>query len=147
MNTVVARRFQYILNLRGIKSKDLAERTGINKSSISQYLNGHNVPKSDRAEELAKVLNVSPAWLMGFNVQMNDDRIESHEYESHTINQSIMEVDKQIDSFEKWFFNDVIGYSEAIEIEELRQAQGDKMAKLALYSMLIQKLSGNDKGE
>ena len=145
-NNVIANRFQYILELRGIKAKDLAERTGINKSSISQYMNGHNVPKQDRAIELAKVLDVSPAWLMGYAVSMNNDMNESHEYESHIISQSIMEADERLDSFEDWLFKDVIEYSEALEIEELRELRGDRMARLALYSLLLQKLS-NDKGE
>lgn len=52
----------------GMRPIDLAEKTGIPKSMISYYLNGKTKPKSDRLYILAKALNVSEAWLLGFDV-------------------------------------------------------------------------------
>ena len=46
------------------------EKTGINKGSVSQYVNGSNVPSSLRAMKIADIFNVSPAWVMGFDVPM-----------------------------------------------------------------------------
>ena len=42
----------------------------IPKSSLSQYLSGDYEPKQDRVYDIAKVLNVSEAWLMGYDVPM-----------------------------------------------------------------------------
>ena len=40
------------------------------KASLSQYVTGARLPKSDRIYVLSKALNVSPAWLMGYDVPM-----------------------------------------------------------------------------
>jgi transcriptional regulator with XRE-family HTH domain len=42
--------------------------TGITKSSISQYVSGKFEPKQKALYALAKALNVSEAWLMGYSV-------------------------------------------------------------------------------
>ena len=48
--------------------QELADKSGIGKSSISHYVNGSNEPGNKSAFEMAKVLNVNPAWLMGLDV-------------------------------------------------------------------------------
>lgn len=53
------------MNMRAI---DLSQKTGIPKSSISQYLSGHVKPNSERIYLISKVLDVNEAWLMGFDV-------------------------------------------------------------------------------
>lgn len=64
----VARRFKEALDDAGMKAQELADLTGIGKSSISQYVNGSFCPNNIRAGQIADVLHVSPAWLMGFDV-------------------------------------------------------------------------------
>lgn len=61
-------RLRQALELRNIKQADLSQITKIPKSAISQYLSGKFEPKQDRLEILAKALDVSEAWLMGYNV-------------------------------------------------------------------------------
>lgn len=51
------------------KPIELAEKTGIPKSMISYYLSGKSQPKADRIYELARVLDVNEAWLMGYDVE------------------------------------------------------------------------------
>lgn len=58
------------LNLRNIKATELSELTGINKSTISQYLAKEYEPKRNRIELFAKILNVSETWLIGYDVPM-----------------------------------------------------------------------------
>lgn len=53
---------------KGITAAELSKRTGLAKSTISRYLKGNSVPKQDQAIAMSKVLNVSPAWLMGYDV-------------------------------------------------------------------------------
>lgn len=69
-NTLTAKRLREALELRNMKCAELAEKTGISKASISQYYNGVYVPTNIKSGKIAEVLNVSPAWLMGFDVQM-----------------------------------------------------------------------------
>ena len=52
-------------NLRPI---DLANKTGIPKSMVSNYLSGRYVPKADRVYMLARALDVNEAWLLGYDV-------------------------------------------------------------------------------
>lgn len=66
-----AKRLNEILNLKRWKPVDLQRATGFGKSSISQYLSGVNAPRQNRLYILAKVLNVSEAWLMGYDVPMD----------------------------------------------------------------------------
>ena len=54
----------------GGSQQRFADRTGINKSSISQYVNGRNLPSSIRADQIAGAFKVNPAWVMGFDVPM-----------------------------------------------------------------------------
>ena len=61
-------RIKEALLLRGMQQQDLVRLTGIGKSGISQYISGKYVPKQNATHAIAKALNVSEAWLMGFDV-------------------------------------------------------------------------------
>ena len=50
-----------------ITQTELAKRTGIRQSSISDWLNNRYEPKQDKVYLLANALNVSPAWLLGYD--------------------------------------------------------------------------------
>ena len=64
-------RLQTALNIREKRPADLVKDLGIPKSAISQYLSGSRTIKdSKRLYAMAKYLNVSEAWLMGFDVAM-----------------------------------------------------------------------------
>jgi len=66
-----ARRLKLAMSEAGLSQKDLSARTGIGKSSLSQYMNGLNWPDDNRkVGQIAEILNVNPAWLMGFDAQM-----------------------------------------------------------------------------
>lgn len=63
-------RLQIALSAANIPAVELSEKTGIPKSSISQYLSGYAKPKQDRIYLIAKALGVSEAWLMGYDAPM-----------------------------------------------------------------------------
>lgn len=67
-----AKRLSYILNLRKMKPQELANKSGVGKSSISQYLNGNHEPQNTNAGAMAEVLHCNPMWLMGFDVPMEE---------------------------------------------------------------------------
>lgn len=50
------------------KQADLARETGLDKSSISNYLSGKYEPKQKAIGLLARALNVSEMWLWGYDV-------------------------------------------------------------------------------
>ena len=67
------------LKIRGMKQADLCQVTKIPKSAISQYISGAFEPKQDRIYLISKALNVSEAWLMGYDVPMERETISLDE--------------------------------------------------------------------
>jgi transcriptional regulator with XRE-family HTH domain len=63
-------RLKYAMDVRGVRAVDIVENTDIPKGAISYYISGKSQPKSDRLYVLAKFLNVSEAWLLGYDVSM-----------------------------------------------------------------------------
>jgi len=81
-----AERLRIALEIKNMKATELSELTGINKSTISQYLSKEYEPKRDRIELFATTLNVNEAWLTGYDVPMetnlsdgDDSIIEEYE--------------------------------------------------------------------
>lgn len=70
-NRATSDRLKLALKQAGIKATELSGKSGVSKSSISQYINGLYVPSNINAGAMAKVLGVNPLWLMGFEVPMN----------------------------------------------------------------------------
>lgn len=58
------------LSIRQMKQADLCKLANVPKGSLSLYLKGSYEPKQDRIYTMAMVLNVSEAWLMGYDVPM-----------------------------------------------------------------------------
>lgn len=58
-----------------ISQVELANMIGKNKSSVSNYLSGKNIPKEDVQEKIAEILNVSVEWLNSENEEKEDDDI------------------------------------------------------------------------
>ena len=56
------------LRLRDMTQADLCRVTGIPKSAMSQYCGGTIAPRQDRIFLIAQALDVSEAWIMGFDV-------------------------------------------------------------------------------
>ena len=69
-----SQRLREAMYIRRLNQTDLHSLTGIGKSSISTYLKGDYKAKQDKVDLLAKVLSVSPAWLMGYDVPMESVR-------------------------------------------------------------------------
>jgi transcriptional regulator with XRE-family HTH domain len=64
-----AARLRNLMKERDIRAIDLANKSGVSKSNISQYVNAYHAPNTITAYKLASVLNCSPAFLMGFDVE------------------------------------------------------------------------------
>lgn len=66
-----ANRLKMALEYNNMKPVELANKTHINKSLISNYLSGAFKAKQDKLDIIARTLNVSEAWLMGYDVDMD----------------------------------------------------------------------------
>lgn len=61
-------RIREALEARNMTASDLAKKSGVNKGAISRYLKGTVVPKQSAVGAMSKALGVSPAWLLGYEV-------------------------------------------------------------------------------
>lgn len=80
-----AERLRYLMDSNGWKQVDIlnkclpvAEKYGVKlrKNDIHYYLSGESVPGQDKLSVLGLGLNVSEAWLMGFDVPMERGTVE-----------------------------------------------------------------------
>lgn len=69
---VTAKRLRDALARADMSQRELAEKSGVNEASISQYINGSHKPSNVSAGKMAEVLGVNPVWLIGFDVSMID---------------------------------------------------------------------------
>lgn len=84
-------RLQELLQEKNMTQKELSDLTGITPSSISDWLRGKYEAKQDKIDIIATALNVSQAYLMGYDVpKVNHIKMfakESNSNQSLTNNQ------------------------------------------------------------
>ena len=82
MKSNTAERLKEILRIRNLRQVDVlnlakpfCEQFGskLSKSDLSQYVSGKVIPGQDKLSILGNALNVSEAWLMGYDVPMERD--------------------------------------------------------------------------
>lgn len=66
-----ANRLKKALDYNNMRPIDLANKTKISKAQICNYLKGTYKAKQDKLYIIAKALDVSEAWLMGYDVDMD----------------------------------------------------------------------------
>ena len=64
-----ATRLKLYMEKANMKQAELAEKTKINKSSISEYLSGNYEPKQRNIYKMAIALGIKPSQLMGIDVE------------------------------------------------------------------------------
>ena len=66
----IAQRLRRAMDAKGKRQADLVRETGLDRGAISSYLSGKYEPKQKAIYALAKALDVSEAWLLGYDVPM-----------------------------------------------------------------------------
>ena len=64
-------RLREAMYIRDVSAAEISRNTNISTAAISRYLHGDYVPKQDNTYALATYLRVNPAWLMGYDVEMD----------------------------------------------------------------------------
>lgn len=64
-------RIKELLNESGDNMSEMARKSGISKSTLSRFINGLRTPNQESVDRIAKAYHVSPAWLMGYEVEIN----------------------------------------------------------------------------
>lgn len=63
--------------MNDMKQQELADKSGVSKNSISQYLSQRSIPSNISAGKMATVLGVNPVWIMGYDVPMIKENSDS----------------------------------------------------------------------
>lgn len=71
------KRLLFLRNKYGLSDTEFAEKIGVPKSSMSMYLSGKRKMRQDRIAIVARIFNVSEAWLMGYDVSMTPESEEA----------------------------------------------------------------------
>ena len=71
--SIIVCRLKEAMERRKMSMCSLAKQSGIDKSIISRYMHGKALPKVAAITRMANVLEVSPAWLSGYEI---DDEIK-----------------------------------------------------------------------
>ena len=129
-----AARLSAALHIRGMKQVELCGITGIPKSAMSQYIKGTFEPKPDRIEAMARALNVSEAWLMGYDGVSMERRDEYYENQNPGLLKSSSTVYK-ISPAKQGSFEEFIQLF-AKETEGLNTESRNKLLELAKFFKL-----------
>ncbi|WP_051354397.1 helix-turn-helix domain-containing protein [Leptotrichia trevisanii] len=105
-------RLKAALKRKNMSQTKLSEISGINTSTISEYISGRYEPNRNRITEFANILDVNEVWLMGYDVPMERDAIKK-EVDPYFVDTSVL-TPEELAEFEKvtgvnkqLFFNDV----------------------------------------
>ena len=63
-------RLKEIMQIFNVTQAEICRRTGISEAAMSQYISGVRLPKQDKLAKISKAFNISPAWLMGYDVDL-----------------------------------------------------------------------------
>ena len=99
-------RIREALSIRNMKQVELAEKTGIPKGTINNWLSQRYQPKQRALMKMAKALEVSEMWLAGYDVPM--ERPEA-QIKNDELTQLIFEIKEDEDL--KDLFTDICSLS------------------------------------
>ena len=98
MNTF-ADRLNFLLTNAEMRPIDLSNTTGIDKSSISRYLNGEYIPKQRRLTKIARALNADEGWLLtGVDQKRNIESFELSRKDEREIESDLEDMMNSISS-------------------------------------------------
>ena len=80
---IILKRVRSLIDIRCEGSqKKFVEKTGLNKGSVSQYVNGKNVPSWENAEKIAAAFDVDVNWIMAIDTVpegLTDEQIKERQ--------------------------------------------------------------------
>ena len=70
-----ASRLAELLKKQGMTQKELSERIGVTEATVSRYMNGNRIPKSEIVANIATALHTTSDYLLGTEKEgdINDD--------------------------------------------------------------------------
>ncbi|MDD7419041.1 MAG: helix-turn-helix transcriptional regulator [Ruminococcus sp.] len=88
----IKERIKQGLEIREITQTQLAARANIDKGQLSSYISGKYKPRQNNIDAIASALNVSEAWLMGFDVPMERVPNKTESVQSSSVSAQCKEI-------------------------------------------------------
>ena len=88
----IKERIKQGLEIREITQTQLAARANIDKVQLSSYISGKYKPRQNNIDAIASALNVSEAWLMGFDVPMERVPNKTESVQSSSVSAQCKEI-------------------------------------------------------
>ena len=114
--SITAIRLREAMDRKNLRQVDLLEKckpycrlfdVKLTQAHLSQYLSGKFLPKQDKLTVLASALDVSEAWLMGYDVEQTQQRMSRLETYMSMLNEAGQEKveDYIMDLVESWRYS------------------------------------------
>lgn len=124
-------RLKRAMEYRHTTAAEISKATGISRGSLSQYISGKFSPKQDRIYILANHLRVSPAWLMGLDVDMENKENENIVAKANT--------DSIIDTEWPHSADEEMAMMQALARDKSPSSQQFLAHAIGMYKALVQK--------
>lgn len=106
---VTSKRLRELLTLRNMSAQELANRSGVSKGSISQYLNGIYTPTEPNAIKIAEALGVSADYIMGVEPSNNNSTDIDFVYDGD--NPMMIELFSTATQLDDYFLKRLLAYA------------------------------------
>ncbi|MFZ2733231.1 MAG: helix-turn-helix transcriptional regulator [Lactococcus raffinolactis] len=119
---IFSERLKTALDKRKVKPAELSERTGISKSSISEWISGKYEAKADKIVLIAKALDVNESYLIGLNVPMENNMKDFNKNNNFIDDPIITEMLKLMENLDKNSLENILNFIK-FEYDKAEQAK------------------------
>lgn len=112
-----AKRLNELIEMLNITQYELAEKTGIDPSTISLYCTGKRTPRQDKIALICDCFDINPSWLLGYDVEMRDSQIDDGDkVVSYLLNtdkgKKLIKINEYLENMSSEQLNTVLDYVE-----------------------------------
>ncbi len=119
----------------GLSQTELCKKTGLQKSALSNYLNGDREPRQNQISLIADPFGVNPAWIMGYDAPMfmPEDTDRAKDIRSAYLTNTFKLSDDEVELIEAYRLLDETGkeYTRNFVLANVKKGQDSDLSKVA----------------
>lgn len=118
----------------GLSQTELCKKTGLQKSALSNYLNGDREPRQNQISLIADPFGVNPAWIMGYDAPMfmPEDTDRAKDIRSAYLTNTFKLSDDEVELIEAYRLLDETGkeYTLNFVLANVKKGQDSELSKV-----------------
>ena len=126
-------RINELMSYFGLNQTELCRKTGLQKSALSNYLNGDREPRQNQISLIADPFGVNPAWIMGYDVPMflPEDTEQAKSIRSAYLTNTFKLSDDEVELIEAYRLLDETGkeYTRNFVLANVKKGQDSELSK------------------